>query len=102
MMNRFEIWRAKVRFENSSEIKERPVLIWNDLAYVITAYKLTGTDRGDNEKEYRIEYWQEAGLTKPTSIRISKVLQLRQTDLVSRIGVLDQRDQLKFSLRIAR
>lgn len=101
-MNRFEIWRAKVRFEGIDQVKERPVLIWNDLAYIITAYKLTGTDRGDNEREYRIEYWQESGLSKPTSVRISKVLQLRQTDLVEKMGVLDRRDQLKFSLRIAR
>lgn len=99
-MNRYEIWMAKVRFEDSEQIKERPVMIWNDLAFVIV-YKMTGTDRGDNKDEYRVEYWKEAGLTKPTSIRITKVLKLEKKDLVNKIGELDYRDRLRFELRIA-
>lgn len=44
MMQRYEIWMANVKFEDSPEVKQRPVMIWNDCAYVIVAYKLTGTD----------------------------------------------------------
>lgn len=91
-MNQFEIWYAKVRFEDSHEVKERPVLIWNDVAYMITGYKMTGTDRGDNEREFRVEFWREAGLSKPTTIRIGKMLQLKKTDFTRQIGVLDIRE----------
>ncbi len=100
-MKRFEIWYAKVRFEDSSEIKERPVLIWNDMAYLVVSYKLTGTDRGESNKEFRIQYWREAGLAKPTSIRIGKLLQLVHADFIRKIGVLDPRDQFRFNMRIA-
>ena len=62
-MQRYEIWWAQVRFEDTPEIKRRPVLIWNDLAYVI-AYKMTSADRGDSREEFRIEYWKEAGLDR--------------------------------------
>ena len=99
-MDRYEIWSAKVKFEDSSEVKERPVLIWNDQTFLI-AYKMTGTDRGDNLEEYRIRYWKEAGLTKPTSIRLRKVLKLEKSDLIRKIGELDRRERLTFELRIA-
>ena len=99
-MKRYEIWRAKVRFEDSEEIKERPVLIWNKTAYII-AYKMTGTDRGDDTNEFPIRHWKESGLEKPTTIRIRKVLRLKEEDMLYQMGVLDKRDQLRFELRIA-
>ena len=98
-MKQYEIWRAKVRFEDSDEVKERPVLIWNSAAYVI-AYKMTGTDRGDDADEFQVRYWKEAGLDKPTTIRIRKLLRLTEDDLIRIIGVLDKRDQLRFELRV--
>ncbi|MBQ6335296.1 MAG: type II toxin-antitoxin system PemK/MazF family toxin [Erysipelotrichaceae bacterium] len=101
MINKYEIWYANVRFEDSYEIKERPVLIINDLAYFVTAYKMTGTYR-EGDKEVPVKYWQEAGLSKPTYIRISKPLRLEKTDLTRKIGVLDERDRLRLELRISR
>lgn len=91
-MERYEIWQAKVKFEETDEVKARPVLI--------IAYKMTGTDRGDDQEEYRIRYWKEAGLSKPTSIRLRKVLKLRKDDLLYRIGELDRRERLLFEFRI--
>lgn len=100
-MQRYEIWQANVKFEDSPEVKQRPVMIWNDCAFVIVAYKLTGADRGDNREEFKIEHWKEAGLTKPTTVRILKVLRLTRKDLVVKIGELDFRDRLRFELRIS-
>lgn len=98
-MERYEIWQAKVKFEETDGVKERPVLIWGDQAFLI-AYKMTGTDRGDNQEEYRVRYWKEAGLSKPTSIRLRKVLRLTQDDLLYKIGELDRRERLLFEFRI--
>lgn len=100
-MKRYEIWKARVRFEDEPVIKERPVLIWNNTAYLVIAYKMTGTDRGDNKEEFTVDYWKEAGLSKPTSIRISKLLKLNESDLIYKMGELDFRDRLRFELRIA-
>lgn len=99
-MKRYEIWRARVRFEDSDEVKERPVMIWGESQYLI-AYKMTGTDRGDDTDEYRIRYWKEAGLSKPTSIRLRHILSLRNEDMVEKMGELDRRERLLFEFRIA-
>ena len=98
-MERFEIWQAKIKFEDVDVIKERPVLIWNGQVFLV-AYKMTGTNRGDGQDEYRIRYWKEAGLTKPTSVRLRKVLRLERGDLLYKIGELDKRERLVFELRI--
>ena len=98
-MERYDIWQAKVKFEESDEAKERPVLIWNNQGFLV-AYKMTGTDRGDDQDEYRIRYWKEAGLTKPTSVRLRKVLRLEKGDLLYKIGELDKRERLNFEFRI--
>lgn len=98
-MKRYEIWQAKVKFEESDEVKERPVMIWNSQVFIV-AYKMTGTDRGDDKDEYRVKYWREAGLSKPTTIRLRKVLRLTESDLLYKIGELDKRERLSFDFRI--
>ena len=107
-MRRYEIWRASVKFEDSSEVKERPVLIWNNVAYSIVAYKMTSTDRttdygkqAKKPEEFEVKYWREAGLNKPTFIRLRKVLPLQSSDMIKKIGELDPRDQLRFDLALA-
>ena len=99
-MKRYEIWWAKVAFEDMDESKIRPVMIWNNTAYIL-AYKMTSVDRGDSKDEFRIEFYREAGLPKETFIRISKLLKLEETDLISKIGELDDRDRLRFNFRIS-
>lgn len=74
-------------------------MIWNDQIFLV-AYKMTGTNRGDDQDEYRIQYWKEAGLSKPTSIRLRKVLRLTKGDLLYKIGELDKRERLRFEFRI--
>ena len=98
-IERFDIWQAAVKFEDEDVSKNRPVLIWNNAAYVI-AYKMTGTNRGDDADEYQVRYWREAGLTKPTSIRIRKQLKLEKADLLYKIGTLDRRDRVRFEFRV--
>lgn len=98
-MERYEIWQARVKFEDTDDVKERPVLIWGGQAYLV-AYKMTGTDRGGDQDEYRVRYWKEAGLSKPTSIRLRKVLRLEKDDLLYQIGELDKRERLLFEFRI--
>ncbi len=99
-MKRYDIWWARVKYEDTDGEKERPVLIWNKSAYIV-AYKMTTTDRGDDREEFVVEHWKESGLSRETTIRITKVLLLEETDLIKKIGELDYRDRLRFELRIA-
>ena len=101
MIDKYEIWQAQVKFEDIDEMKNRPVLILVQIGDQITAYKATGTDRGDSEVEYKLRNWREAGLTKPTSIRITKMLKLSESDLLYKIGKLSEEDIMRLELRLA-
>lgn len=98
----WEIHWAHVVFEDSDEVKRRPVLIINESKAVIVSLKMTGTDRGDNVREYRIEKWREAGLSKPTSVRLDKILHLQETDLDGKIGRLQEIDIIKIGYRMSK
>lgn len=91
-IDKWHIWMANVKYEDSTTSKERPVLIMNNTAYMISAFKMTGTDRGDNFPEHRIRDWQGAGLNKPTSVRIDKLLRLDKAVLTTYVGKLSLQD----------
>ena len=99
-IKRWEIWYADVKFEDSDEIKRRPVLVYNNVTFAIVSYKMTSTDRGDGVTEYRVKEWKEAGLDNPTSVRIDKVLRLKEQDFIKKIGQLTVADIMQFQLRI--
>lgn len=91
-IDKWHIWMATVRYEDSSESKERPVLIMNNAVYMISAFKMTGTDRGDEFPEHRIRNWKGAGLTKETSVRLDKRLRLDKSALKVYVGKLCPED----------
>ena len=98
----WDIWDAWVAYEDDPSLKDkRPVLIYTGTAYAIVGYKITRTDRGDEGAEMRIMEWQKAGLDAPSSIRLHKVLPLREEDLVRKRGTLSAGDKLKFQIRIS-
>lgn len=98
----WEIHWAFVKFEDSDEVKRRPVLIINKSRAAIVSLKMTGTDRGDDVRECRIDEWREAGLSKPTSVRLDKILCLQESDLDGKIGELQERDKLIIRLRMSK
>lgn len=101
-IERWDIWRARVRYEDSDESKERPVLIMNSNLYMISAFKMTGTNRGDSFPEHRIKKWKEAGLDKETSVRLDKALRLDKSVLVSRIGRLAVEDIFQIEQKLSK
>lgn len=101
-VKKWEIHWAFVKFEDSDEVKRRPVLIINESRAAIVSLKMTGTDRGDDVREYRIVEWAEAGLSKSTSVRLDKILHLQESDLDGKIGELQEIDKLKIGLRMSK
>lgn len=91
-IDKWHIWMASVKFEESNETKERPILIMNNSAYMISAFKMTGTNRGDNFPEHRIRDWKAAGLKKETSVRLDKLLRLDESVLTTYVGKLALQD----------
>ena len=91
--NKWDIWLARVRYEDSTDIKIRPVLIIDTTSIIVFALKMTSQNpRVNYSGEYRVIKWHEAGLDKQTVIRASKKLSLCDSDFVKRLGRLQAVD----------
>lgn len=76
--NRWEIWRARVPYEEKRGSKERPVLILNEDTMIVLSLKMTSHEPRYKklQGEYEVMEWKKAGLEKPTVIQCSKLLRL--------------------------
>ena len=95
---RWDIWIARVQFEDSTEPKIRPVLIIDGTLCYVLSLKITfHAPRDDRPGEYQIVQWREEGLLKPSTIRISKRLNLPSESFVKKIGELTELDCMNVS-----
>jgi len=93
----WEIWTAQFAYEDAPNIKKfRPILvIENKEFYPILGAKITSHKiRNNYPGEYSIKKWKEAGLTKESTIRLSKRLLLEEIDFKEKIGRLSPIDIL--------
>lgn len=84
--NTWEVWAAKVKFEDSPQVKTRPVLILEDKTIYAVCLKMTSA--APRPGEYVLKDWAAVGLKKATTVRIGKVLHLQSSDLNYKIGDL--------------
>lgn len=92
----WEVWVAAVKFEDSDEIKNRPVVITDTGTAVLLALKVTThSPRQQFEGEYPLVRWCAAGLKKPSTVRMGAILKLEQRDLLYMIGRLHPVDILE-------
>lgn len=86
----WEIWWADVAFEDQPALtKRRPVLVLDAQTCVILSLKITShVPREEFFGEYALQKWRAAGLAKPSTVRISKVLRLGRSDFDEKIGNL--------------
>lgn len=97
----WELWYAKVKFEdNPDEVKERPVLIIDNSEAYILAFKVTSHEPRADSLEYEIIKWVSAGLSKESTIRLSKKLELLPQDIIRKIGKLHPFDIAAIQNRI--
>lgn len=101
MIKPWEVWLAAVRFEDSPQVKNRPVVVTSSGDVYILALKVTSHDPRGGWGEYALQYWQSAGLRKPSTVRIGKRLRLQKSDMVHRIGALHPLDVLNIQSIIA-
>ena len=93
---KWEIWLANVKFDDSDEVKQRPVVIVeNNIAFILALKVTSHTPRKGFYGEYALKYWQEAGLNKESTVRISQRLKLEEHDLNRRLGRLHSSDILQ-------
>lgn len=90
-LKKYDIWLAKVFFEDGEDYKQRPVLILNNTAILISAYKITSKGK-HGEIQSPIRQWREAGLDKESYIVYEKALRIEKINLIRRIGRLQLAD----------
>ncbi len=84
----WELWWAQVRFEDTNEIKRRPVLVLEGSGIYVIAAKATSHAARQQWGEYELLYWRSAGLPKETTVRLTQLIRLERSTLDRRIGML--------------
>ena len=90
----WEIWHARFNFDDRG-YKFRPVLVLACSPDGLLAAMITGaSNKLSLPLDTPIDDWQEAGLTKPSLVRVDRIALLPPTylDTVGRIGRLSPRD----------
>jgi mRNA interferase MazF len=86
---RGEVWTAELNG------KRRPVVIVSNDNVIAELDHLIATvtsQQSRNEFDVVIEYWEEAGLAKPSVVRCSKLNTLHYKELLFKIGKLHESD----------
>lgn len=97
-MTRWDIYFANVPFEDVPQSKPRPVIILDDSVVIIDCLKMTS--QPPRPGEYVLQYWKEAGLKKPTTVRLSKRLALQPSAFIRRLGSLHPIDIIEIQKRL--
>lgn len=98
-MTKWDIYLANVPYEDLPQSKLRPVIVLDHTVAIVDCLKMTG--QAPRPGEYVLKKWQEAGLRKPTTVRLSKRLSLVPTAFIKRIGSLHPVDIIEVSRRLS-
>ena len=99
----WEIWHARFNFDDRG-YKFRPVLVLTCSPDGLLAAMITGaSNKLSLPLDTPIDDWQEAGLTKPSLVRVDRIALLPPTYLgtAGRIGRLSPRDKHRVSQALA-
>ena len=99
-VKKWELYLAKVPFEDMPVSKYRPVVILENKGTTVLCLKMTS--KPPREGEYILQEWASAGLLKATTVRISKVLSLPKENFVKRIGFLALKDIIEIQKLITK
>ena len=96
----WDLWWAEVEYEGHEGSKKRPVLVLSADEVYVLSYKVTSHEARNQWGEYEIVQWQSAGLTKPSTVRLTKLLKLDRKSLKKKIGHLKPIDVETIQLKI--
>ena len=78
-------------FTSGHRSKPRPVLVLRDLDPDCLICRITSVPH-EGFLDLRVEHWPEAGLEKPSTIRLSRLVTIEKSLLKVRIGTLADED----------
>jgi len=93
-MNQGDVWLADVLFKGTRQTKQRPVIIvGNELALDVDVIIAPVTSQQPRDQfDGVLEYWEKAGLLKPSVARTSKITSIHGSELKRHIGKLQDHD----------
>lgn len=107
-MDYFEVLRAPVEYiDEPGVFKNRPVLRINETPFSkvtldskITTIKITSKPkRAGKYVEYELHDWRAAGLSRPSTVRLSTLFSsIVKKDIYSKLGDLSRADALNISV----
>jgi len=99
-MKCWEVYYAEVFFEDDPEkSKIRPVIVLEKGVFQIQSLKITSQEKNDY-RHVELRQWKSAGLTKPSWVDVSKILQLPETAFKEYLGTIDPMDEIEILRRI--
>lgn len=91
---KWDIWFARVKYEEGAGSKERPVVIVGQSQVLIFSLVVTShAPRKNFAGEYQIKDWRSAGLSCESTVRISRRVALEDRDMLRKIGTLHPVDR---------
>lgn len=91
---RWEVWYADFPYDDDpGRSSDRPVIVLNAEPLVILSVKVTSHGiRSYDKYDTELKYWREAGLTRSSVARISKVIYISKDKFRRKIGMLHPED----------
>ena len=94
-LRKWDVWLANVMFDEVEEVKTRPVLVI-DSCRILVLKMTTHEPRDMFTREYAVKEYKQAGLTRPTTIRGDRIVQLEEKDFLEKLGRLQLNDIVGF------
>lgn len=98
-MKTYDVYIGRVPYEQDEDMpmpryKARPVVIIDgSVSYIISVAPVTSHEaRKWDSGDYQIQDWREAGLDKPSAVRLDKAIDLNYLNIGRKIGRLTPRD----------
>ena len=88
MMQRWDIYRAYVKQQDTNKVDHRPILIINVNPSDFICMKITTNLSRKSPFEYHIKDWVGAGLDQPSCVRIKKKIKFKNFDNIVKLGTL--------------
>lgn len=100
-IEQWDVWFANVPFEDTKEIKKRPVIIISVEPLQVLSIKVTSHESRKNDPyDVALKKWKEAGLNRPSTARISKMQFLPIENMDFKMGTLDTLDRYEIAKKI--
>ena len=100
--NRGDIYWAEVKYEDSETVENRPILIWNENEVFCISFKITSTNRGDDELECSLKDWQREGLNNPSYVRLNHLIKINKSKIINKIGEISYLDMFRIQERLSK